>query len=647
MSFFKKIQIVLISLSCMYSSPMMASSPFSDIENTPGWNELPEEMKREIRAIQQLPPEEQEKILREAERMAETVRQMSPEEQEKLLRDVERIQKVVDEVGEDVLNRMSPEELNEFFEKALAQEEATSVAPTPSPEPQATAQNFAISPTDNTDLQQFLQFMRILSRHIDSFLLKADNILELHSKIERWSRKGTLRTWGPDATYNSVMNGVRFFNNRIHELTDVHTNQAYVQDVYKNEALKKTLLNVYTVLSTYERQIDANMFGMGDLGDTARDAILRILDAMGSVIKQQNIDAQFNTLKDAYKSAEEKAREQQLAIQKKAEDASKKPVRPKAATVAGASSVGEPYMPAYQDYNSGYTGGYSPNYSYPSGDGGSRPEQSATKPEDAKKPSNKRKGDTPEKKDDADKDKKKSASKKGDEKKDKDPLDELMEPLKKSCEAVRKELKKVYDWNGFLTAPTEMAQGDPAPAAIKNISKSFHDIREQLLALFTLKKGKKDDLKELQKRAQKLYGEISGDFKVLQESFEKVSQGKPKTLTKRTSRLKYITGSGTDTVQALIATKKNLDQIVKDLGDADQMAAHLPKPVVPPTAPAQPAAPAVPQEGGANVPGAAVEIAPQGAPQEQPQQQPAGAPAGEPAMQAAEAPAPVAEGQGQ
>lgn len=598
MSFFKKIQIILISLICVCGGSLFATSPFADIESMPGWSDLPEDMKREMRALQQLPPEEQEKILREAERMAETVSKMTPEEQEKLLRDVERIQKIVDEVGEDALNRMSPDELNDFFEKALAQEDMPSSVAQPAPDTKAPAPQAATMSTSNADLQQFLQFIRILARHIDSFLLKADNILELHSKVERWSRKGTLRSWGSDATFNSVMNGIRSFNSRIHELADPHTNQGYVQDVYKNEVLKNTLLNLYTALSTYERQIDANMFGMGDLGDTARDAVLRILETLGSSIKQHNIEAQFNTLKDAYKTADEKAREAQLGLQKKAEDASKKPVRPKTATIAGTPYVDDAYAPSYKDYGSGYNSGgyYSPDYSSPSSSSGAS--TSSEKKADAKKSVKSKAGaaeKAAEKKGDGDADKKKSGGKKEEEKKEKDPLDELMDPLKKSCETVRKELKKVANWNLFLTSPTEVANVDPAPDALKKAGKALNAFREQLLALYRLKSENKDDLKAIKKKAQGLLGSFAAEFKVLTDAFQKTQDTTPKTITKKASRLKYITGPGTETVQGLMSTKKSLEGMIKDFDDTKKMAAYLPKPaapVAPVVAPAAPGAPA-------------------------------------------------------
>ena len=202
---------------------------------------------------------------------------------------------------------------------------------------------------------------------LDSFVQKANQVVEMSTNFEKWGKKGKLRGFNPTMTWAVFKEKLESLKKTLHTIKslDPKTQKPkYLVDLTANDALCNNIIQFKTVLAKHEPGVQVPSFGFKKLSKSSKAAFIAIINdcleallALNMQTELEKIIAKYEPTAKKIKDAEEKA--QEIALQ-----ASKQPRVPGKMTTTvrheepGYYEFGVPGKAGYQPY--GPMPGYAP-----------------------------------------------------------------------------------------------------------------------------------------------------------------------------------------------------------------------------------------------------------------------------------------------
>jgi len=295
------------------------------------------------------------------------VRSLPPEQQKQFYKDVEELT--------GIMEKMSPDELNEFVGSVFSDAGLTEPTPPPAkptPTPTAVPKEEAkpavvITTAPSGPTEKALNMINSIIKRTEEFMRKAQIIPELQVKMNKWVVQKKLLEVTAALDWETVEVQIDELNVLLYSLREIdHKTGQYkhIGNLIKDEALYNNLATLQVTLEAYVPLIYAPDFGLEAVSKESRAAIREVLSQYLESFYLLNIPAAIKKVKLLY---EPRAKELTEEEKKAAEQARKEAEKTRMAAPATKSSgtrapyTSTPYNPpsSYDRGSSDY--GYTPS----------------------------------------------------------------------------------------------------------------------------------------------------------------------------------------------------------------------------------------------------------------------------------------------
>lgn len=295
------------------------------------------------------------------------VQSLPPEQQKQFYKDVEELT--------GIMEKMSPDELNEFvgsvFSDAGLVEQAPKPMPQPTPAPKEeptapkeTKPAVVITTAPSGPTEKALKMINGIIDRTEEFMLKAQIIPELPGKMDKWVVQKKLTEVSTKLDWESLEKQIDEFKLLLYSLLEKDPKTGiykHIGNLIKDEALYNNLATLQVTLDAYVPLVYAPDFGLDKVSKESRAAIRQVVSQYIEAFYLLNIPAAIKKLAQIYDPrAKELSEEEKKAI----EQARKEAERTRRAAPGEKTPGTQPsYASSPYDYIDNYYGG---DYSYPS-----------------------------------------------------------------------------------------------------------------------------------------------------------------------------------------------------------------------------------------------------------------------------------------
>jgi len=315
-------------------------------------------------------PELSEEELGQIEQQMETeinsfVQDLPPEQQEQFYKDVDALT--------EAMSKMSEEELTQFIEGVFAeapapvQPEKPVIPPKPEEkEGKPKEKEEKKKPKlPKKQMEAAVKMLDTIFDHIDSFLHKAEIILEFPRKVEKWGKAGFIPNWDATLSWLKIQEDSIRLAQKMRSLMSRNpkTKEYYfIENLIQDKALYNNLEHLEKQLSTYEPKIDLAEFNFRKLDLSSKTAARTTIGYLLEAFKLKKIPTAIDTIIAKYAQIAEKIKKEEDEAVKQALEELKKPRVPATVKVIGVPEEPEYAVPTYPtaDYGYGVPGYYAP-----------------------------------------------------------------------------------------------------------------------------------------------------------------------------------------------------------------------------------------------------------------------------------------------
>jgi hypothetical protein len=185
-----------------------------------------------------------------------------------------------------------------------------------------------------------------IAARLDSFIQKANQVVEMAANFEKWGKKGKLHGWNPTMTWAVFKEKIESLKKKLLEIKslDPKTQRPkYLVDLAANEALCNNLHQFKTVLAKHEPGTQAPSFGLKKLSKSSKNAFIAVINDCLEALLALNLPSEIDKIIAKYEPTAKKLKEAEERAQQAALESSKHhPIRPStmATTVKGHEEAG-------------------------------------------------------------------------------------------------------------------------------------------------------------------------------------------------------------------------------------------------------------------------------------------------------------------
>ncbi len=175
--------------------------------------------------------------------------------------------------------------------------------------------------------RDMLPVINEITAKIDSFTQKANQVVDISSKFEKWGNKGKLRGWNPTMTWPVFKGKLDALKNTFLTIRslDVKTQKPkYLADLNTNEALCNNINQFKTILVAHEPMVQAPSFGLKKLSKAAKKAFISVINDCLEALLALNLQAELEKIIAKYEPTAKKIKEAEEKAQQAALEASKR-----------------------------------------------------------------------------------------------------------------------------------------------------------------------------------------------------------------------------------------------------------------------------------------------------------------------------------
>lgn len=244
----------------------------------------------------------------------------------------------------DKMSKMNDEELNKYIQDAEKEFQNLGLMPeTPATTPQTQPEIIQPEPirppapvVEKEEIKKPSRDMvptidEIVSR-LDSFIQKANQVVEMAANFEKWGKKGKLHGWNPAMTWAVFKEKLETLKKKLLEVKslDPKTQRPkYLGDLTADNALCNNLAQFKTVLAKHEPDVQAPSFGLKKLSKSSKNAFIAVINDCLEALIALNLPAEFDKIIAKYEPTAKKLKEAEEKAQQAAVEASKRhPIKP-------------------------------------------------------------------------------------------------------------------------------------------------------------------------------------------------------------------------------------------------------------------------------------------------------------------------------
>lgn len=256
----------------------------------------------------------------------------------------------------DKMSKMSEEELTKYIQDAEKEFQNLGVMPempaqTQPTQPTVMPQEAIRQPVPEKEevkkpSRDMIPALDEIAARLDSFIQKANQVVEMAANFEKWGNKGKLHGWNPTMTWAVFKEKVEALKKKILEIKSLDPKSQrpkYLVDLTANEALCNNLNQFKTVLAKHEPGTQVPSFGLKKLSESSKNAFIAVANDCLEALIALNLPAELDKIIAKYEPTAKKIKEAEERAQQVALESSKRhPIRPGAmgTTVKGHEEAG-------------------------------------------------------------------------------------------------------------------------------------------------------------------------------------------------------------------------------------------------------------------------------------------------------------------